>query len=168
MNTLFKLGLIIVAASLSALCGRSFASFRSGVNLSENIWIEPGPDYGSCMFLASYNYSAVINSNATLEFMVIPFNHLFEPYERYGDYAVASAVIDGWGKLSFKPPRRGIYALVFRTLDSGGAIGSLTMLSTGIFEWDFLWDSLIIATFGMIISLAGLLIEKGLKRRRQS
>lgn len=168
MNTLFKLGLIIVVASLSAFCGRSFTAFRAGGSLTESIWVEPRVYSGYCTFLASYNYSVVINSNATLKFMVIPFNHLFEPYERYGDYAVASTVIDGWGKLVFKPPRRGIYGLIFRTLDSGGAIGSLTMLATGIFEWDFLWDSLIITTVGAILSLAGLLVEKGFKRRRQS
>jgi len=169
LNNLSKIGLIIIVASLSTLGGNSLQVF--GGSLSSSIpttLVVPGTYAGDCEFLVSYNYTITINSNATVEFMVIPFNQLFEQYGEHNDYAIASVVVDNWGKLTFKPDRRGIYALVLRTSDSEVAMASMSVLVTRVFEWDFLYDSLIIAAIGGILSIAGLVVEKVFKRSKTS
>jgi len=182
LNILFKLGLIIIVASLSTLCGNSLTVFGRSGGSSYQTEVVPETYAGVCQFLVSYNYTVSINSNATVEFMVIPFNQLFEQYGRHNDHAIASVVIDNWGKLTFRPDRRGIYALVFMIADSETtcyqclnlsedfpitqATVSFSMLTTRGFEWDFLYDSLIIATLGGVLTVAGLLVEKAFKRRR--
>lgn len=169
MRVLSKLGLMIIAASLSALCGNSLTVFRGSVGSpSPRVEVLPETYGGICQLLVSYNYSITINSDEPVEFMVIPFNQLFEQYGKHSDYAIASMVIENWGKLTFKPYRRGIYALALRTADSEAAMASFSILAIRVFELDFLYDSLIIAASGGLLSLAGLLIEKGLKRRQTS
>ena len=169
MNVLSKIGLIIIVASLSALCGNSFIIFRgSGGSSLPMVRVVPETYAGVCTFLVSYNYTMTINSNATVEFMVIPFNHLFEQYGKHNDYAIANLTIDNWGKLTFKPDKRGVYALVFKTANSEVAMVSFSMLTTRGFEWDFLWDSFIIAASGGVLILAGFLVEKVFNRRQTS
>ena len=169
MNILFKLGLIIIVASLSTLCGNSLKVFGGSLNSSvPTTLVVPGTYAGDCEFLVSYNYAVTINSNATLEFMVIPFNHLFEQYGEHNDYAITSVVVDHWGKLTFRPDRRGVYAFVLKTVDSEVALASVGILVTRVFEWDFFYDSLIIAVVGGALSIAGLVIEKVFKRRKTS
>jgi len=169
LNVLSKLGLIIIAASISALCGNSLTVFRgSGGSSYPTVQVVPETYDGVCQFLVSYNYTLTINSNGTVEFMVIPFIYLFEQYGRHNDYAVASVVIDNWGKLTFKPDRRGIYALVLKTADSDVALASFSILTIRIFEWDFLWDSLAIVAVGGILAIAGLIVERFFKRGQAS
>jgi len=183
LNILSKIGLIIIVASLSTLCGNSLTVFgRSWGSSYPPLQVVPETYAGFCQFLVSYNYTISINSNATVEFMVIPFNQLFEQYGRHNDHAIASVVVDNWGKLTFRPDRRGIYALVFMTADSettcyhclnlsgdlptAQTIVSFSMLTTRVFEWDYLYDSLIIAASGGVLTVAGLLVEKFFKRRQ--
>jgi hypothetical protein len=91
---------------------------------------------------------------------------MFEQYGNPSDYAITSVVVDNWGKLTFRPDRRGIYALVLKAVDSEVATTSVSILATRVFEWDFFYDSLMIAVVGGALSIAGLVIEKFFKRRR--
>jgi hypothetical protein len=167
LNILFKLGLVIIVASLSALCGNTLTVFRGTIGSSlPTVNAAPETYAGVFQFLVSYNYTVSINSNATVEFMVIPFNHMFEQYGNPSDYAITSVVVDNWGKLTFRPDRRGIYALVLKAVDSEVATTSVSILATRVFEWDFFYDSLMIAVVGGALSIAGLVIEKFFKRRR--
>ena len=167
MNILFKLGLVIIVASLSALSGNALTVFRgTGGSSLSTINATPETYVGVFQFLTSYNYTVSINSNATVEFTVIPFNHMFEQYGDPSDYAIASEVVDNWGKLTFRPDRRGIYALVLKAVDSEVATTSVSILVTRVFEWDFFYDSLIIASLGGALSISGLVVEKVFKRRR--
>jgi len=167
LNIISKLGLIIIVASLSTLCGNTLQIFGGSLNsYIPTTLVMPGTYAGDCEFLVSYNYAVTINSNATIEFMVIPFNQLFEQYGEHSDHAITNAVVENWGTLTFRPDRRGVYGLVLRTTDSETAMAGVGILATRVFEWDFFYDSLIIAVFGGALGVVGLVVERVFKRGR--
>lgn len=162
MNNASKLGLIIIVASLSTLCGEAVLTFRTPMifpTAMPSIDVKPNFYAVECTYLENYNYSAVISSGRTVKFMVIPLSQLINQQNNLEERAICSAVIEGLKSVNFKPNRRGIYLLILEALEAE-TTASRNIYGSRTFPWDFLWDSVTVAIVGALIFLAGLLYDK--------
>jgi len=160
MNAVAKLGLVILVASLSALAGniisdlRFFGSYSSSGPLASGI-------SGKLVFLKSTEYSISLTTDGTVEFMVLRLGDMMRPDVNYAEMALAYQTISGGCEVSFRPDRRGVYALVFRNLsDRRLNLGYVFRAPTSIFEQDYLLDSATVASAGLALAAAGLVIGR--------
>lgn len=160
MNALAKLGLIILMASLSALAGNIVSNLRFLGSSSTSGYLQPGIS-GELLFLKSIDYSISLTTDGTIEFMVLKLSDMMKRDVNYTELAVVYEIIRGGGEVSFRPDRRGVYAFVFRN-PSGRRLSLAYVLRapTSIFEQDYLLDSVVVASVGLILTVAGLIVGK--------
>jgi hypothetical protein len=163
---LSKLGLVIIVASLAALAGNSLTAFKSNYSSSARTLVTPESLESECDFFRSYTHEIIVSTNGTVELMFFPLRQILYPANDFENKSLLKATIDNWESVVFKPDRRGAYSITFSNIGEATVQISFTIATYRTFEWDFLYDSLIIAAAGGVLSLAGLLVEKAFKRRQ--
>ena len=167
MNPVSKLGLVLITAALSALAGNIFTLQGPGLTITYSTGRGLGPQKlsGIYLFLKSYEYRVTISCDGKALFMVLRLEDLLSSAGSLEEKALIKKVVEGWSEVSFRPERRGAYALLVKNLEESRLSASFAVFTTKVLEVDFLMDTMVAITIGVFLVVIGLTLNAVSQRR---